>query len=638
MRGGEDELVVEEVVCMEEAVKMLMEHLVRPALRVRAAQDEKERTVAQQIHTAVILYNYYHRKMFPQLDFADAKEFCVCACVSTGESLLAYLTLVQEREDNSGKEERLSATDIAAVQACEIAVELDASKASPDMEMWPISKVAILLLDPTRKKCLIEYGAITKGVCSIIENEFDAAAGIPHTTSQLVGQESTKKRNFGTLNDPYLLQQLALSEVECRTGIKSSDLQILDEALSYSLSKERTTTKLFIMEYKQITNVKFVEMSLQELISSMTGPVFVNDPFPKTTSVVEYYHILPYKEILFELLHRNWPADSSLNEQPLQHGLHSMRDENLEEQDTNSTFKMRKQITEVSTQKQNKRAIKATGANSNQYSSTSKQRKNNKRKFEASRATAAEGPDDATAAASAGPIALESGVEVDNKKTHKKYTCCNMPQDDFPTEAPYVDPVMKNGALIPQNVEVAEKSGGITENNDDQVYDSLRSVRKLRDEIFHKGRIIQERCAQCDMDIQIILNERKMTPKVLLIRDKYKEPCSNMLEVANSSCTGNGVQTMSMERKTLREALQEHNTCQELDKMCNNSNWTLPGYRIVPSAADGNFRATVHLECPDFEISTTGDPRMTPREAMRSAALNMIIELHRKGAQEQQDN
>jgi hypothetical protein len=36
----------------------------------------------------------------------------------------------------------------------------------------------------------------------------------------------------------------------------------------------------------------------------MTGPVFVNDPFPKTTSVVEYFHILPYKEILQGLLHR----------------------------------------------------------------------------------------------------------------------------------------------------------------------------------------------------------------------------------------------------------------------------------------------------------------------------------------------
>jgi hypothetical protein len=51
MRGGEDALVVEEVVCMEEAVNMLMEHLVRPALGGRAAQDEKERTIAQQVST-----------------------------------------------------------------------------------------------------------------------------------------------------------------------------------------------------------------------------------------------------------------------------------------------------------------------------------------------------------------------------------------------------------------------------------------------------------------------------------------------------------------------------------------------------------------------------------------------------------
>jgi hypothetical protein len=53
-----------------------------------------------------------------------------------------------------------------------------------------------------------------------------------------------------------------------------------------------------------------------------------------------------------------------------------------------------------------------------------------------------------------------------------------------------------------------------------------------------------------------------MTPKVLSIRDKYKEPCSNMLEVVNSSCTGNCVQTMSMEKKTLKEALDDYNTCQ----------------------------------------------------------------------------
>jgi hypothetical protein len=68
-------------------------------------------------------------------------------------------------------------------------------------------------------------------------------------------------------------------------------------------------------------------------------------------------------------------------------------DEKLEEQDENSTPKMRKQIAKVSTPKQNNRAIKATGANSNQTSGISKQKKSCKRNVEASRATAAKGLD-----------------------------------------------------------------------------------------------------------------------------------------------------------------------------------------------------------------------------------------------------
>uniref|UniRef100_A0ACD5ZZN4 Uncharacterized protein n=1 Tax=Avena sativa TaxID=4498 RepID=A0ACD5ZZN4_AVESA len=379
------------------------------------------------------------------------------------------------------------------------------------------------------------------------------------------------------------------------------------------------------MEYKQSMNVNFVEMPLQELISSMTGPVFVNDPFPRTTSVVEHYHILPYKEILFELLHRNWPA-------------HSVRDENLEEQGTNSTLKRRKQITEASTPKQNEGAIKGTGANNNQISSTSKQKKNNRRKFEASRATSAEGPNDSTADVSGGRIALDSGVQVEMKKTQKSI-CSNTPQDGFPTTAPCVNPVKKNGALELQNIEVMEKSGGVTENNDDQVYYSLRSVQRVRREILHKERILHERSAQCDLDIQTILNERKMTPKVLSIIDRYKGPCSNMLEITNLSYTGNGSQAMSMERKTLREALQEHDICQELDEMCNESNWILPRYTIESSAADGKFCAIVNLKGPGFEISTTGGPRLTPCKARRSAAAKMIIEIYRKTEEEEeQDN
>ncbi|KAM0854268.1 hypothetical protein ACQ4PT_050507 [Festuca glaucescens] len=377
---------------MEDAVKLLVEHLVRPVLPRLAGKDErhmtlqKQRAVAQQVHTAVILYNYYHRKMCPRLTFADAKRFFMCASLSVGEDLFPYLRIVNARENYSGDDVSLSVTDREGIQACEIAEELDATKDYPDMEMWPIGKVAVLLLDQTKKKCLIEYGADTKGVWSIIEKEYDVAAGISHSTNQPTGQESTNTTIFGALDGPLMLQQLAISEVQRRTG-----------------------------------------------------------------------------------------------------------------------------------------------------------------------------------------------GQVDKNKTQND----NMHQD--------VSPPM-----------------------------------------LHKECILQERSIQCDMDIQTILNEGKMTPKVLSIGDKYKETCSNMMDVANSSGSGDGGQTMSTKRKTLKEVLHIHNKCQELDEICNVCEWILPRYTILPSVADGMFCASVHLTCPDFDMSIAGNPSPTPREARCSAAVNMMVELHKK--------
>ena len=48
--------------------------------------------------------------------------------------------------------------------------------------------------------------------------------------------------------------------------------------------------------------------------------------------------------------------------------------------------------------------------------------------------------------------------------------------------------------------------------------------------------------------------EGKMTPKAVSIISKYKETCSNMTEVTNSSCFGDGDQSIT-KRKKLREAL-----------------------------------------------------------------------------------
>uniref|UniRef100_A0A453LBB0 DRBM domain-containing protein n=1 Tax=Aegilops tauschii subsp. strangulata TaxID=200361 RepID=A0A453LBB0_AEGTS len=658
-RGAGEELAEEEVVPMEDAVKMLVEHLVKPALRrgaaFGAAQGEryvtpdKQRAVAQQIHTAIILYNYYHRKMSPQLAFADPEQFFECASLSVGEDLLAYLSMVHEHENNSGKHAKLSITHKVALQACEIAEQLDASKHSPEMALWPISKVAVLLLDPTKKKCLVDYSANTKGIWSIIEKELDGAAGNSHSTNQPAGQESTAKGIVGASHSPFMLQRQAYSEVERRTGMKVSNLHLLDETMAYSLSNEKAATKVFIVEYEPTMKGSLEEISLEDLISSMTGPLFVNDPFPKTTSVVEYYHILPYKEILSELLHRKWSSDSSLNEQPRRHGkgsLHSIIDENVEEQDENSTSKLQKRIKKVSTPKQSKQAVSA-----------SKHKKSSKRKSEASMAAAdvcaeglnseiptikhvieAEPPksmsksrntEAATAAASGETKILQS---VEKNKSQEQSKRDNMPQDVFPTEAPHVE-LVKNRALECENMDLSGKSGGTTEYNvDDQIDDSLRSIQKIRDEILLKESILQERSAQCDMDMQTLLSEGKMTPKAVSIISKYKETCSDMTEVTNSSCSGDGGQPIT-KRKKLREALLRH--CQELDEICRGAHWISPRYTLLPSASDGMYHASVRLRCLDFEMSITGDLRPTPHEARCSAASNMILELHKKAEQEQ---
>jgi hypothetical protein len=71
---------------------------------------------------------------------------------------------------------------------------------------------------------------------------------------------------------------------------------------------------------------------------------------------------------------------------------------------------MRKPTTKVSTPKQNKRVIKATGANSNQ-NAISKHKKSSKRKAEPSRATAATGPDGES------PVIQNESVIVPDVKT-----------------------------------------------------------------------------------------------------------------------------------------------------------------------------------------------------------------------------
>jgi hypothetical protein len=168
------------------------------------------------MHATVLLYNYYHRKQFPQLEFADPVRFCMTASLAAGDALLVYLNQVHDDRGN-GAEGGLSVTDKAVIDACDIAEALDATKNSPEMTMWPINKVAVLLLDRAKNMCLLEHGSQTKGVFSLLEKDTKSALGTS-PSSDLSVQESTNK-SVALPSEPYALQQIAYSEVELKTGL-----------------------------------------------------------------------------------------------------------------------------------------------------------------------------------------------------------------------------------------------------------------------------------------------------------------------------------------------------------------------------------------------------------------------------------
>lgn len=126
------------------------------------------------MHAIVLLYNYYHRKQKPELEFLDFVPFCKLA-LSLRPTLKPFLETIHRSEavELNGLEDNLSATEKAVKSACDIAMSLDASKDVPTTEGYPISTVAVLLIDSEKENCLLQFDTVTEGVLSLIEKEIN---------------------------------------------------------------------------------------------------------------------------------------------------------------------------------------------------------------------------------------------------------------------------------------------------------------------------------------------------------------------------------------------------------------------------------------------------------------------------------
>ncbi|CAA6660135.1 unnamed protein product [Spirodela intermedia] len=293
----------------EDAVQALIDFLVYPLLPAKCffspeppSLDQQE-SVGKQLHAVVLLYNYYHRKQFPHLEFLDFKSFCKLASIAK-PSLLTYMKCMQGPKELPSSIDQFSISEKMIWEACSICTGLEMLIDAQILRSWSISKVVVLLVDHTMMNCFLLYSSITQGVWSLIEKDADLPFGDSLNLAPI--DVSSEKKKTATDHENDLLQ-FAFQAVKEKTGILKEELTILERRVAYSLSEEKTVAQLYLMQYNGTSTDKLTEFSIEDIVDSLQGPLFGKDLTP--TLVVEYFHLLPYVGILAGWLSRQKSLD-----------------------------------------------------------------------------------------------------------------------------------------------------------------------------------------------------------------------------------------------------------------------------------------------------------------------------------------
>ncbi|XP_072973585.1 uncharacterized protein [Typha angustifolia] len=737
--GGAAEALAPALVPTEDIIQALIDHLVAPLLPIRGSSQNppslaQQEAVAKQMHAVVLLYNYYHRRQFPRLDFLGFESFCKSASIAK-PALLMYMKFMHDCDNSKGLGKQLSATEKMVMDACDISGALDASKDVPNMETWPIMKVAVFLINPTTGKCLLQFSSVTQGVWSLVEKELDAPDDNLVCSNQLkVHSSSGKKRTTGSSGESCedVLQQLAFSEVEYKAGISRSNLCILERHLAYSLSKERTTTRLYVMQYTEAGKEELTEILVKDVVSSLRGPLVRRGLNTEVTSVVEHYLLLPYLGILSDWLHREACAGGSSDVLRQQADLNtkctseSDKVHTLKDQRANSRFPKNEQIVDILSYRKSRTKFEEIDKNRKYvtcidlckadstagYSlkpSMEEQRTDdqllqngqtleilineNREKLVTARSrTFGESCINESSLADCRSCSENNHLSLNGRQliheedmvrdvildshanrraTADTYVAADVSMDGSddkegiggfttkpsPSKSPCKEPLSVPGIadavqdgratfdlpLVPLqlNSQFQDTFQEEMESKRNELHASLQVLQKRRNDLCKKQRNLEDEIAHCEMNIQRILTVfaegDNLMPKVESVIEACNAFCSSTMQIDDSCCSGERRKTQNIKRKRLSEAvLCLRSLCQELDDICNENNWTLPRYNVLPSTADGMFQASVMVKGLDFECTTQGDLKRSSREARESAATCMLSKLHNMAIQEQE--
>ncbi|PWA94735.1 hypothetical protein CTI12_AA056850 [Artemisia annua] len=295
----------------EETVEALMEYLVGPLLPLKqtditkkSLSEAQHQSVAKQVHAAAVLYNYYHLNQHRDLEFLKFDQFCNLA-IMFKPSILHYMKYMSpsDRPTLTEPATQLSPTEKAIMDACNISETLlDASaNVSSMIQEWPITKVAVLLIDSKKENCFLKFN---DGVWSVIEKDL-----YPEESTNGIETKKSKKRKLSLMKKydeegEVGLQQLVFSAVKEEAGIDSGELQVLESHVVYSLSQAKTATRFYIVQSTKSINEDNL-VPIQDAIYSLQGPVVTKSAGSWViTPVVEYYYLLPYADIVSKFFSR----------------------------------------------------------------------------------------------------------------------------------------------------------------------------------------------------------------------------------------------------------------------------------------------------------------------------------------------
>ncbi|XP_027343413.1 uncharacterized protein LOC113855983 [Abrus precatorius] len=645
----------------EDALKAFLEYLVDPMLPAKpySIRDNpslsQQQSVAKQVHSVVLLYNYYHRKQHPELAFLPFDEFCKLAVVLR-PTLLAHMNSMQKPDETEliDEKKKLSLTEEKIMNACVVCKCLDASKPSPDIEGLPISKVSVLLMDSKKESCFLLFSSITEGVWSVVEKDVNIPSQCSEVTS---GAKYTyKKKRFikkptnNELNadeDGFL--QVGYSAVMEAAGVNKTDIMLLESYTVYSQTKEKTASRFYIMKCTKLINQDFNQVPIKDMLESLQGPLVKKSSRSWTiTPVVEYFHVLPYSEIISGWISRETFSNSLQDSKMAEKNLIVSSPKVTESHVSNEGMpiglanKPSSDTIEIVNKKENNGSCTVTWSDSikevqdmdvdNSLVSPSKNEEEClliADTLQVSEDQEVENPSmQHYSNQSKSPIKDEN---VDSTRmliteggVKNQSTC-----ENICTKTSFENDSMEEHALIANNSNsdleklqtlIASKGKALTQT-------ALNALIRKRNMLALQQRMIEDEIALYDKKIQRMSTSGE---------DDLELMIESIIEGCNDTCLKNQGRRYQhfedqclppyIKRRRLTEAvLIMQSPCQELDDICHENNWLLPIYRL--SQSDGGFQANVAVKGLDFECSCGGNLCSYPREARESAAAQMLANL-----------